>query len=135
MKKRNTITATYSGWVSNWCLNDCALAQSNWDLEGGYQTEVLTINLKTHFSDGEEDIIFTTEEEKSCTEDDKSGDEIEEIPEDEESCIEPAEKSIEQIEDNIKEIKEKINNKMNRIEQAFKANDESAKEKSKVIKS
>ena len=92
--------------------------------------------MKTHFSDGEEDIIFTTEEEKSCTEDDKSGDEIEEIPEDEESCIEPAEKSeeIEQIEDNIKEIKEKINNKMNRIEQAFKANDESAKEKSKVRK-
>jgi len=85
-------------------------------------------------SDGEEDVIFTTEEEKSCTEDDKSsGDEIEEIPEDEESCIEPAEKSIEQIEDNIKEIKEKINNKMNRIEEAFKANDQTEKEKSKVI--
>jgi len=83
-------------------------------------------------SDGEEDIIFTTEEEKSCTEDDKSGDEIEEIP-DEESCIEPAEKSIEEIEDNIKEIKEKINKKMNRIEQAFKANDETFKQKSEVI--
>ena len=87
------------------------------------------------YSDGEEDVIFTTEEEKSCTEDDKSsGDEIEEIPEDEESCIEPAEKSIEQIEDNIKEIKEKINNKMNRIEEAFKANDQTGKEKSKVCR-